>query len=246
MAKKSPLTMGLYIDGHDISGDVGAINQIASPRSVQEVPNLAASSMARILTLSDGSLGFLSYFDDGTELGHNALSGLPTTNVVALLALGSAIGDACAMVQGKQINYDPSRSQDGSLTIDTQILTSGVSIEWGEMLTALQDTFGSASSASSKDDAASSASGLAGVLEIVDIDSGTPTVVLEDSPNDSSWSTLISFSAVASGNEPSAERKTVSGTVNRYLRLTTTGTFSNLDMTFGYRRGETTDDEAYT
>lgn len=246
MTKKSAQQMGMYVDGHNISTDVGALNQIGSPRKTMEVPNIDKTAMERLMTQSDAFVDFQSWFDDGTELGHNALSVLPTGNVVALVALGNAIGDVCAMIRGKQANYDGSRNQDGSLELQTQVHGDGVALEWGEMLTALVDTFSSASSASSKDDAASSASGLAAVLEIIDIDSGTPTVVLEDSPNDSTWATLISFTAVASGSEPASERKTVSGTVDRYLRLTTTGTFTNLDIAFGYRRGESTDDEAYS
>ena len=51
--------------------------------------------------------------------------------------------------------------------------------------------------------------------------------------------------AVANGAEPASERKTVSGTVNRYLRLTTTGTFVNCIFAVAIRRGEAVDDEAY-
>ena len=51
---------------------------------------------------------------------------------------------------------------------------------------------------------------------------------------------------VASGAEPVAERKTVSGTIDQYLRITTTGTFTNADIAIGYRRGLTGDDVAYT
>ena len=113
------------------------------------------------------------------------------------------------------------------------------------MLFAAEATHGSAGSTDSKDDGASSASGLAAYLHILDINTGTPTFKIQDSPNDSSWSDLVSFSAVANGAEPAAERVTVSGTVNRYLRVTSTGSFSDAKFVVVYRRGETVDDTAY-
>ena len=113
------------------------------------------------------------------------------------------------------------------------------------MFTSGVDTQASSGTTASKNDGGSSASGLAAILEIVDIASGTPTVTIEDSPNDSTFATLKAFAAVADGAEPTAERVTVSGTVDQYLRLNITGTFTDLDYALAYRRGESTDDEAY-
>jgi len=245
MPKTGGLSQEFYIDGHDLGGDVGAINECASPRGVLEITGINKAAVERVMTHGDGRIEFASYFDDGTELSHNALAGLPTGDVVVLWAYGGAIGDSAAFLTAKQVNYDARRGQDMSLALTILCLGQGVALEYGEMLTAAIDTHSSASSSSSKDDAASTSAGLAAVVEIKDIDSGTPTIIIQDSPNDSSWSTLISFTAVASGNEPAAERKTVSGTVNRYLRVTTTGSFSNADFAIAYRRGLSADDVAY-
>ena len=113
------------------------------------------------------------------------------------------------------------------------------------LLSAGQITQSSAGSESSKDDSASSSSGIAAYLQMVDINSGAPTITIEHSPNNSSWSTLLSFSAISNGAEPTAERVTASGTVNRYLRITSTGTFSNAKFVVAYRRGESVDDTSY-
>ncbi|NIV28256.1 MAG: hypothetical protein GWN58_01720 [Anaerolineae bacterium] len=45
---------------------------------------------------------------------------------------------------------------------------------------------------------------------------------------------------------PAAERVTVAGTVDRYLRVTSSGTFTSADFAVMVRRGESVDDEAYT
>ena len=91
----------------------------------------------------------------------------------------------------------------------------------------------------------STRNGLAAQLQIVDIGSGTPTITIEDSPDNANWAALISFTAVADGSEPAAERKTVAGVVDRYLRITSTGTFTDCDHVIAYRRGTAEDDTAY-
>ena len=63
-----------------------------------------------------------------------------------------------------------------------------------------------------------------------------------DNGSGDAWATVLSFSAVADGAEPTAERVTVSGAVERYLRVTTTGTFTNATFIVTTRRGTSEDD----
>jgi hypothetical protein len=89
---------------------------------------------------------------------------------------------------------------------------------------------------------------MAGVLHIFDINSGTPTVIIQESSDSGSgdaWATIKAFAAVANGNEPASERVTVAGGIERYLRISVTGTFSNCKYAVAVRRGESTDDTAY-
>ena len=244
MAKQTGLGDAFYIDGHDLSGDVTSVDTIATRKAVLDTPVLNQSGMVRLAGMGDGEISFTSWFDDGTNLLHDAVSGLPTTDVTAMYCRGTAADSPTAMLVAKQINYDYTRGTDKSLSAVVQCLGNGNGIEWG-VLFAAEATQSSAGSTSSKDDGASTSNGLAAVLQITDINSGTPTFKIQDSPNDSDWTDLVSFSAVANGNEPSAERVSVTGTVNRYLRITSTGTFSNAKFIVAYRRGESTDDTAY-
>jgi hypothetical protein len=244
MAKQTGLADAFYIDGHDLSGNITSLDTVSTRKAVIETPTIGKSGMERLAGLGDGEISFTSWFDDGTNLLHDAVSGLPTTDVTAIYCRGTAADSPTAMLVAKQINYDYTRGQDKSLTANVQCLGNGNILEWG-ILFAAEATQSSAGSTSSKDDSASSANGLAAVLHIIDINSGTPTFKIEDSPNNSDWTDLVSFSAVANGNEPSAERVTVTGTVNRYLRVTSTGTFSNAKFIVAYRRGAAEDDTAY-
>ena len=244
MAKQTGLADAIYIDGHDLSGDVTSVDTIAARKAVLDTPVINSSGMVRLPGMGDGEISFTSWFDDGTNLLHDAVSGLPTTDVTVMYCRGTAADSGVAMLVAKQINYDYSRGADKALSAVVQCLGNGNGLEWG-VLFAAEATQSSAGNTSSKDDGASTANGLAAVLQIIDINSGTPTFKIQDSPNDSDWTDLVSFSAVANGNEPSAERVTVTGTVNRYLRITSTGTFSNAKFIVAYRRGESTDDTAY-
>ena len=244
MAKQAGLGDKLYVHGRDLSGDISSVDTISARRATIDVPVIEDSAMSRLQGLADGEISLTTWFDDAALLEHATFSALPTTDINVLYIRGSAASSPAAGLVAKQINYDASRGQDRSLTFNVQALSQGTALEWGEMFAA-EATAPSAGNSSSKDDSASSSNGLAAYLHIVDINSGTPTFKIQDSANDSDWADLVGFTAVANGNEPTSERVTVSGTVNRYLRVTTTGTFSNAKYVLMYRRGESTDDPSY-
>lgn len=245
MAKQTGLTDNFYIDGHDLSGDVTSVDTVSGSKATLDTPVIESAGMVRLAGHGSGEIAFTTWFDDGTNLEHTALAGMPTTDVVVLYTRGIAIDSPVAGLVAKQINYDGSKGSDKALTLSVQCLSQGVPLEWGVLLSGGQITQASAGSESSKDDSASSSNGIAAYLQMVDINSGAPTITIEHSANNSSWSTLLSFTAISDGAEPSAERKTASGTVNRYLRITSTGTFSNAKFVVAYRRGESVDDTSY-
>ena len=250
MAKKSGLGQQIFVHGYDLSGDVSAIDNAGSPRNLMDATALNASAHERMVGLSDGNISVSSWFNDASEQEHAAYSGLLTTNRIVLWAFGATRGDVAAGLVAKQMNYDGSRGADGSLALSVESLgASGVPLEWGNTLTTGKETHASAGSSTSRDDGAATTAGMAGYLEIDDCDSGTPTVLIQHSSDNGvgdAWATVLTFAAVGYASAPTAERVTVSGTVKRYLRVTTTGSFANLDFCVATRRGESVDDEAYT
>ena len=246
MAKKSGLAGLFFVGGRDLSGDVSAINNAASPVAVLDMTALDKSAIERVRGLGDGNMEVALWFDDAANATHDAFKGLPTADVIALYGQGGAVGDVAAALRGKQINYDWSRGADGSLAGTVQIQGSaGVPLEWCNLLSAGKITHASATSSASKDDAAATSNGAAFYLELASLATGTVTVTIEDSANDADWATLASFAAVAAAGAPTAERIEVSGTVRRYLRITTTGTFTTAVFLVAYRRGTAQDTEAY-
>jgi len=105
------------------------------------------------------------------------------------------------------------------------------------MLTAHDDTHSSAGSGTVVDSGASSSSGGSGYLQVLSVASGSVTVNLQESTSSGgSYSNFMTFSTVAAAAAPAAERVTMEGTVQRYIKVTTTGTFSNAKIVVGFSR----------
>ena len=248
MAKKSGLGQQIFVHGYDLSGDVATIDNAGSPRNLLDITAINASANERLVGLSDGNISVSSWFNDSTEQEHDALSGLVTTDRIVTWAFGATRGDVAACLVAKQLNYDGSRGTDGSLSFSVDTQADGISLDWCNTLTTGKETHSSAGSSTSRDDGAGTTAGMVAYLEITDCDSGTPTVTIQESSDNGSsdaWVNVLSFSAVGYASAPTAERVTSSGTVERYLRITTTGTFSNLDFCVSTRRGTSQDDVAF-
>jgi len=245
MAKKSGLGQEFYIHGYDLSGDVGSLDGASGTRELLDVTPISKSATERLVGRSSAALGFNTWFDDEAEKEHAALSGLSTADRVVMWAMGGTTGDVACAFPAKQLNYDASVGADGSLSFSVDCESNGVAMDWCDLLTDGQVTHSSSGSNTSRDDAAATSAGLVAYLEIVDCASGTPTVTIQQSSDNGStdsWATVLSFSAVGYASAPTAERVTVSGAVERYLRVTTTGTFSNADFVVATRRGTAQDD----
>lgn len=242
--KRSGIGERLWVHGRDISGDVGRLNNLSSPRGHFEAPGLNAAAMERILTHGDGAIDLNGWFNDGADQLHDAFSGLPATDLVALLAIGTARGDPGAAIVSKLINHLHNRTSEGAIEVQAQLEADGAPLEWGVMLTAGAETLASAGSLTSLDENGadgSSSNGGVGYLEYLSLGSGSPTLLIQDSPNASSWATLLTFDG---GTPPLGERKTVTGNVDRHLRPHSTGSFSNAVIAMGFRRGTAQDDVA--
>ncbi len=254
MSKGSGLGDGLLVTGYDVSGDVGAIQKISTSKPSLNATGINSSAKERLQGAADGGIDFSVFFNDAAGQEHVVLKAAAAIEYYLYLH-GSTLGNVCAMLVGLQTKYDWSRNQDGSLTGSVSGVSKGAigatktdySLEWGTQITAGKITHASATS-STGEVTASSASGAAAQLQIMSLGSGAPTVLIEHSSDttngiDGAWATLLTFTIGAANL---AERITVSGTVNKGLRATTTGVFTNLVFAIGLRRGTAVDTVAYS
>jgi len=244
MVKKSGIGQRLYVHGFDISGDTGQINNIGSPIGLLDVTSIDVSAMERIMGKRDAEIDFTAFFNIAADREHLALKGLPLTDVLGVVLFGTTAGDQMAAISAKQINYDANRAADGAFGFGVQLLGSaGFPLEYGLVLTPKITTHTSAADVTGIDFGASSASGAVGFLQHFEdtLPSGTIEYDIEDSSDssdgdDGAWANLIAFSDVATPWAGIAERAIVAGTVNRWTRASTNGTFTNASFSMSLRR----------
>ena len=242
MATRSGLGQQFYINNYDLSGDVSTISTLATPREALDVTAINASAHERILGLADGNISFTTYFNDSAGQEHAALSGLPTTDVQLSWLMSGTRGDPAVSMVAKQIDYNGSRGTDGALTFEVTANTTGTAPDWGNTLTAGSDTHSSAGATGSVDNGAATSNGLVAYLNLVSIASGTVTVAVQGSSDNGSSDAFANVAAFTASDAGAKERITASGAVERYLRINTTGTFSNAVIVVTVRRGTAQDD----
>lgn len=228
MAKQTGLGDQFAIGGYDIGGDIGSLQQISGGPAALEVTGITKSAPERLGGERNGTIAFTSWFNKATGQAHPVLKTLPTTDVIAMYGRGSSIGAPGAACQGVQVDYNPNRAPDGMLSFTTTVQSDGYGLEWGEQLTAWMRTDTSATNGTGYDGGASSSNGAQFYLQCNSVAGTSVTVKIQDSADNSSWADLsgAAFTAVLAG-AVSAQRIAVTGTVRRYLRAVSSGTFSS-------------------
>ncbi len=251
MAKRSGLSQQFYFQGVDMSGDVGSIGTLATPRGTQDVTGLSRNAHEFLLTTGDGILSWSAFFNDETGGTHLTLGALPTTDVQIMFETGQTLGDPafCAVV--KLIDYAPNRGADGSLTINVNAnLSAGEPAEWCRVLATKATHSSETDNTGHLMDSGGSQTtkGAVGYLQHFTADSGTVEYDIEDSSDstdgdDGAWANLLAFSDVATPWNPIAERIEVTGNVEKWIRASTNGTFTNAVFAMAFRRGTAFDDD---
>jgi len=231
MPKQTGLGDRLFLAGYDLSGDIGAISRIGAPRTLLDVTAIDKSARERIYGLRDGEISFSSFFNDAALQEHVALKGLPTVDVQVLYFRGVVLGGNVAGMVGKQVNYDPVRGPDGSLIFGVQALANGFGLEWGLSLTAGKrtDTVATAPATGVDFTDVSTAFGLAAYLQVFSFTGTSATMTIQDSADNAAFANITGLSSFVAATGRTSERietDTLARTIRRYLKVNTTGTFS--------------------
>jgi hypothetical protein len=247
MSKESGLGDRLYVGGYDLSGDIGALDSIASPRATLDVTAIDKRAMERIYGLRDGNMQFTAFFNPATAKAHPVLSALPTADVTAIYGHGTTLGNAAAAIVAKQVNYDPTRAADGALTFKVDMQANGYGLEWCKQVTAGVRTDSAATTGTSVDVSTAAATGtsafgLQAYLEVTALTGTNVVVSLEESDSAGSGFAAVTGGAFTSvTSAPATQRiQTARGqSVKRYLRVVTSGTFSSASFIVVVNRNDT-------
>jgi hypothetical protein len=240
--KTSGLGDKFFVDGYDLSGDTQQLGRIGGGPAVIDQTDITQSAHARTGTLLGGEINWTSYFDKGAGQAHAALSGITTADrIVTYAHQPGTLGSAAASHVCKQIGYDPNRGNDASLTVGVASQSTGYPLEWGQALTAGIRTDTAATNGTALDfGAVSTLFGLQAYLHVFAVTGTSVTVKLQDSADNSTFADITSAAFVAATTSGAQRLQTGrTATVRRYVRVATTGTFSNAQFFCHFVRNAT-------
>lgn len=246
MTKQGGMGHQLYVGGVDVGADIQSLSRIGGGPAALDFTPITKAAFERQGGLLDGGMDLTCFFNpttspDTTSHAHTVFSALPTTDVLLTYGMGTAIGDWAANLVAKQVNYDPARAQDGSLLYTVQATANAWGLDWGKHLTAGKRTDTTVTNGASLDTLASVAFGWQAYLQVFAITGTSVTVTLEDSANDSTFTTLAgsAFTAATAFGWQRLESASRTATVRRYVRAVTTGTFTSATFALLFVKNDT-------
>ncbi len=145
MAKQTGLGDNFYLDGYNISGDVGSLQTMRNSRTLLDVTGIDKDAHERLPGLGDAEMSFNNWFNPTDDTPGPAGAHFILKDILndrhALYFRGTALGGPIAAMIAAQASYVLNRGNDGSLSGTVQLMNAGGRlIEWGHSLTAGVDT----------------------------------------------------------------------------------------------------------
>lgn len=221
----------VYIGEYDLSGDIRTFDRLENTFEAADMTGVSEGcknySIGSVRTV--GVQGIQALLNDAAAGSWSVLKDSDTEREISVLMGGSgapATGDPAYLLPAVQASSDT--GIDGNVNIMTAnflFTPSGanavVSNPIGVVLhpaTSLSST----TNGTGVDNGASSSGGCWALLHITATTGGTWTFKVQDSPNDSDWADVLTFTA--NGSTVTSEQNNASGTIDRYLRFQATRT----------------------
>lgn len=234
MAKESGLGARLFLNDTNMTGDTQAVPAIEKSITTLDFTTIDLSAVARKAALLNGRIGYRTFFN--TTGAHAELDDMPRTDVIVSYFHRATVGVPACSMTSKQTEYKHNRGTDGSFLADIDNLSNSWWLDWGLAMTAGVRTDTGATNGAAVDfsyQGAPKSFGLQAYLHVLAF-TGTSAVVKLQSDDNSGFTTPtdVTGGAFTTVTAPTFERIQTSRTfaVERYLRVATTGTFSNLQF----------------
>lgn len=232
MAKQSGLGAGLFLNGVDLSGDTQSVDMDKNGKLI-EMTGINKLAFERAMTHLDSTLDWTSYFNPTNA--HVELQKPPSSDVVGLYVTKlDTLGAHAAGFTGKRVTYNFSRGNDGSLTAKVSVPQSTNWADWGLTLTTGIRTDTAATNGTSVDFGswgAPAAYGLRFYVQSLSVTGTSTTYKVQHSSDNGvgdAWADVAGATlTVTSGDTTRGGMVAVTGAVERYLRVVTSGTFTN-------------------
>lgn len=227
---KSTLVVGSTV------GLSGYLNQYTASRANQAVntTTFGSDDEAFIAGRGSASMSLNGVYDadaGAIDATFNSLYGAGV-QVVTVGHGGGTIGNGAYLFSGHLDSYNVQGAQNDAVRISST-WTGSDAVRTGVMLHDLEAET-STGNFTSVDQTASSSNGGVANLNVTAFTGTNVTIKVQDSPNNSTWADLITFSSVTGTTQ---ERGTVAGTVDRYVRcIISAGTFTSVTFAVAFAR----------
>jgi hypothetical protein len=236
MSKTHSKWTRVLFGGANLSGDSRSIGNVGVQYDTAEAHGFDATLKERLMGQGDAMFGpYQALFNDRPAAigpvqpgSHITLSAVGQPIASAFFGLGAApaIGDPAFSMETQQTSYTVAATNSDAVVINADFTTRGnatTKADWGIALavgTAVDDT----TELTSVDNGSATTAGAVAVLHItqsaVAMTDNDWTITIEDSANDSDFSTIGTFTA--DGSAATAETLSIAGTIRRYVRAVLT------------------------
>lgn len=247
MTKSTGMGAQLWVGGSDLGADTNSLSKIAGGPAPIVMTDITQSGIARKGGERDGGMDVVSYWDPAAGASHSVYSALPRSDVLVTYANGTTIGTWAASCQALQIGYDGNRQQDGAFLLNVNTMADGYGLTWGQLATAGRRVDSAATGAGSVSplDQLTTTPGAFGLIMFAHLFAFTGTSVtikLQDSPDNVTYTDVTGATTGALSAAGAVRIATGAINVNRYIKVVTTGTFSNADFAVSVYRHRTQTD----
>jgi hypothetical protein len=205
----------IFLGAYDLSAYFNDLS-ISQEVDLAETTTYGNESKTYLAGLRDGTASLSGLFDGDAGAADERLSAMfGNTSVCTFGIGGDAVGNKAKVLNGIQHSYEIGAPIGDAVTTSAEIQASG-GIDNGLMLKA-KGQVTTTGNGSSVDNGAATSNGYSANLHVFDgTNPGTGVVKVQHSTDNSVWADLVTFTTV--GSAKTSERKTGTGTVNRYVR----------------------------
>ena len=247
MAKSAGMGQRFYIGGYgatvfayDLSGDIGTMDNCHGGPAPLDITAINASAMERIGGVRDGGMDWTAFFNAAISQEHEAFSRLPSGDVLAMYLASTTVGDPVACLYGPTPNYAGKRGANGSLLFSVPMQGDGYGLEWCQLLKAKSTDASARNGASIDYGAASTLFGASCYVVCFSLSSGSMLPEIQDSADNSTFAAIsgMTLGTVTTAGANAAQRvqSATGATIRRYVRIASTGSFTNASVAAAFIR----------
>lgn len=237
MAKETGLGARFYANQYVFSNDVQAVPTIDKNIQTLDFTGIDKDAHERKAGLLGARMAYRTFFNPTVgQTAHTAVKDLPRTDVQVSYFHRATLGVPAASMVAKQTEYKLNRAANGEFLGDIDNLSNANWLDWGLAMTAGTRTDTGATNGGVVDfqiQGAPANFGLQAYLHVIAFTGTSATISLQSDDNvGMATPTAVTGGAFTTVTGPTFQRIATARNqaVERYLRVITTGTFSNLQF----------------